>query len=360
MRIGLVDVDCHAGKKKWGATVYPNLALGKICAWHRAQGDTVEWAMPMLQHYDVVYRSKIFNFSPDDDRPYDADRIVRGGTGYDLHTVLPSAIDDFQPDFSLYPHVPSDVAYGFLTRGCTNHCPWCVVPTKEGAIRPYWDIERVLNGKRKAVLMDNNILAAGDYALEQLDKIVRFGVSVDFNQALDARLVNHENAHLLARIHWLENRRIRFGCDTPAQIDDCERAISLIDNYGFKGQYFLYTMIGHTSFREAYTRINHWRERNLAIRKAKSGNNVYPYAQPYRDPFNGGGANRIVLPRPCPLDQQEKHLRDHALRSLRTSPRLPLPAASRRSRHTAIWRSGRIRSNTSSPAASPTSNPYAA
>lgn len=30
MLIGLIDVDgCH-GKKKWGATTYPNLALGKI------------------------------------------------------------------------------------------------------------------------------------------------------------------------------------------------------------------------------------------------------------------------------------------------------------------------------------------
>ena len=35
MRIGLIDVDGHAKKKKWGATVYPNLALCKISAWHK-------------------------------------------------------------------------------------------------------------------------------------------------------------------------------------------------------------------------------------------------------------------------------------------------------------------------------------
>ena len=29
MRIGLIDVDGRHGKKKWGATIYPNLALGK-------------------------------------------------------------------------------------------------------------------------------------------------------------------------------------------------------------------------------------------------------------------------------------------------------------------------------------------
>lgn len=79
MRIGLIDVDCHAGKKKWGATVYPNLALCKISAYHKSMGDQVEWAIPMLVHYDIIYKSKIFNFSEDDNRCYDADTIIRGG-----------------------------------------------------------------------------------------------------------------------------------------------------------------------------------------------------------------------------------------------------------------------------------------
>lgn len=34
MRIGLIDVDGHH---------YPNLALMKLSAWHKSQGDTVEW-----------------------------------------------------------------------------------------------------------------------------------------------------------------------------------------------------------------------------------------------------------------------------------------------------------------------------
>lgn len=36
--IGLVDVDGHAKKKKWGATIYPNLALGKIARYWRNRG----------------------------------------------------------------------------------------------------------------------------------------------------------------------------------------------------------------------------------------------------------------------------------------------------------------------------------
>lgn len=282
-RIGLIDVDCHAGKKKWGATIYPNLALCKIAAYHKAKGDVVEWAMPMLVHYDIIYRSKIFNFSEDDMRYYDTDKVICGGTGYDVYSVLPEDIDDCQPDYSIYPYLPSDTAYGFLTRGCPNKCKWCVVPKKEGAIRPYWDIERVLNGRKKAVLMDNNILAAGEYCMEQLEKIFSLGIRVDFNQALDARLVNEDNARLLARIKWIDNR-IRFGCDTTPQIEECERAMALINSFGYKGQYFLYTML-QGDFKECYDRIMYWWHRNHEIRAQHKGNGIYPYAQPYRDPM---------------------------------------------------------------------------
>lgn len=283
MNIGLVDVDIHAGKKKWGATMYPNLALCKIASYHKQRGDNVEWAVPMLQHYDILYRSKIFNFSPDDDRWYDADKVIKGGTGYDIRSRLPQEIDDMQPDYSIYEWLPTDTAYGFLTRGCPNKCHWCVVPKKEGFVHPYWDIERVLDGRKKAVLMDNNILAAGDYCTEQLDKIISLGVKVDFNQALDARLVNEDNARQFAKIRWIDSR-IRFGCDTHAQISECQRAIDLIVANGYKGEFFLYTML-HGSFEECYDRIHYWWLKNREHREKHIGPGVYPYAQPFRDPY---------------------------------------------------------------------------
>ena len=286
MTIGLVDIDGHTKKKKWGATIYPNLALCKIARYHRMQGDTVEWAVPFM-HYNVVYISKIFNFSPDDHTCYNADRIVRGGTGYDISSHLPDEIDRLQPDYSIYPSVPGDTAYGFLTRGCPNRCPWCVVPRKEGRIQPYMDCDEIaIEGRTKLVLMDNNFLAAGDYAIAQLKKIIHRGYRVDFNQALDARLVNDRFASLLAQVKWMD-RRIRFGCDTSAQIDQCERAISMIQDCGFHGEYFLYTMIGGTSdFRESYERIHYWWLRSRVCREESLGYDVIPYAQPYRDPNN--------------------------------------------------------------------------
>jgi hypothetical protein len=277
MNIGLVDVDGHAKKKKWGATIYPNIALCKIARWHKEQGDNVEWAFG-LKHYDRIYMSKVFNFSPDDLMAYDADEIIRGGTGYDIESRL--------PDYSIYPTIPSDKAYGFLTRGCPNKCPWCVVPKKEGRIVPYMDVDEIaIEGRTKLVLMDNNILAAGDYAKQQVQKIIERGYRVDFNQALDARLVTDEWAQLLAKVKWLDGNRIRFGCDTHKQIEYCERAMEMIIGYGFHGEFFLYTML-NDDMHECYDRIRHWWRRLQDARKNHTGNWVYAYAQPYRDPDN--------------------------------------------------------------------------
>ena len=83
MKIGLVDVDGHN---------FPNIALMKIASWHRMQGDTAEWAFP-FEHYDRIYMSKVFTFTPDDQTAYQCQDIRRGGTGYDIKSRLPDEID---------------------------------------------------------------------------------------------------------------------------------------------------------------------------------------------------------------------------------------------------------------------------
>ena len=286
MKIGLIDVDGHASKKKWGATIYPNLALCKIASYHRVIGDHVEWYDGMFGgEYDIVYMAKVFSFSEDYTMYVNAKKVVKGGTGYDITSFLPKEIDECQPDYTIYPSVPQDTSYGFLTRGCPNKCFWCVVPKKEGSIRPYWDIEMVANGRKKIILMDNNLLASGDYAKEQLEKVISKGYHIDLNQANDARLMTDDFARLFAKVKWI-NGRIRFGCDTTAQIEHCERAMDMINSYGFKGEYFLYTMIGgKNDFWECFNRIDYWHKKLIEQGTSKKGRPIYAYAQPYRDPY---------------------------------------------------------------------------
>ena len=265
MKIGLIDVDGHGG--------FPNLALMKLSRYHKQKGDIVEWYDAMFNNegYDIVYMSKVFTHTPDYYYPIDAREIIKGGTGYDIYSKLPTEIDKLQPDYSIYPQIDTKTAYGFLTRGCPNKCRWCIVPRKEGAIVPYMDIDDISqNGERtNIILMDNNVLAC-EYGIQQIDKIADKGYKIDFNQGLDARLVTEEIAQILAQVKWL--KYIRFGCDTPKQVDECDHAISLLRSFGYIGSFFLYTML-YGDINECYNRVNHWNDK-------KYNGKVKPHCQP--------------------------------------------------------------------------------
>lgn len=237
MRIGLHDAEKEYFKR---GKSFPNLALMKISAYHKRAGDTVEWWNPLIR-YDRVYSSKVFDFTPVD--PYLPENTIRGGTGYrdiPMDRELDPVIDAIYPDYTIYPEC--DYAIGYLTRGCPNHCRWCVVPEKEGAIRPYRDWREIVRlDTDKLVLMDNNILAC-DYGIEQLESLVGSGYRIDLNQGMDARLVTEEIAQILARLSWI--RFIRFSCDQHAQIGPVKRAVEMLGKYGVKPyRIFVYVLV---------------------------------------------------------------------------------------------------------------------
>lgn len=236
MIIGLHDAEKEHLKNK----SFPNYALMKISAWHKAQGDEVEWWNPLVR-YDRVYSSKVFDFTPVD--PYLPEDAIRGGTGYrdiPMDQELPEEMDNMFPDYSIYPEC--DFAIGYLTRGCPNHCRWCVVPRKEGDIRPYraWE-DIVRTDTNKLVLMDNNILAC-KYGIGQLDSLIGSGYQIDLNQGMDARLVNDRVAGIFSQLKWI--RFIRFSCDQKAQIAPVKRCIELLGKYGVKPyRIFIYLLV---------------------------------------------------------------------------------------------------------------------
>ena len=255
MFVGLHDSD---------ETDFPNYALMKISAWHKAQGDTVEWWNPLLT-YDRVYSSKVFTFTPEN--PYLPENTIKGGTGYGIYDELPQEIDDMFPDYSIYPNV--DYAIGFLTRGCIRKCPWCVVPKKEGKIRPYrtWkEIKRP--DSRDIVFMDNNVLAC-PHGIEQMMDMIGKDLRIDFNQGLDARLITPEIADILSRLKWI--RQIRMSCDTDQMLDVCLTAINRLKDCGVKPyRVFVYLLVKDIESAE---------RRAIALRDVGAD----AFAQPYRD-----------------------------------------------------------------------------
>ena len=216
MRIGLVDVDGHN---------FPNLALMRISAWHKSQGDLVEWWLGDLIHYDIVYMSKIFSdaYSLDLPDPINADKVIKGGTGYCIslvdgkevfdkskNTELPEYMEKMFPDYSIYPQF--DYAVAMTSRGCPRGCAFCHVASKEGrCAHKVADVKDFWNGQKEIKVLDPNITAC----IEKRDLLRQYretNAYIDFTQGLDIRLINEED---IEDINNMKIKALHFAWDNP-------------------------------------------------------------------------------------------------------------------------------------------------
>lgn len=205
MRIGLIDVDGHN---------FPNLPLMKLSAWHKKQGDSVEWYNPLFSgHMDKVYMSKVFSFTPDYQYFIDADEVVKGGTGYyypDGGEVLPEDVEHIYPDYSIYPELTYETAYGFLTRGCPRGCDFCIVGKKEGRCSTkVANLDEFWNGQKNIVLLDPNMFACRDWK-DLSQQLIDSRAWIDFSQGCDIRIMTDEKAEYMKR---MKIKQVHFAWD---------------------------------------------------------------------------------------------------------------------------------------------------
>lgn len=203
MKILLVDTDSKI----------PNLALMKLSSYHKQQGNFVEVRKLKYSGYpnnkkptvidasqfDEVAVSTIFTVNKDKVIVEGNDNVKFGGTGYDIEAILPKHIDDLDEDYSIYPE--HNASYGFITRGCIRDCWFCFVPEKEGGITYYRDWDRIVRHKETHFL-DNNFLSYSEHK-RILSELVENKVKCRFNQGLDIRLIDDENAELLSKLKYI-------------------------------------------------------------------------------------------------------------------------------------------------------------
>ena len=136
--------------------------------------------------------------------------IVFCNPPYGLDNKLPYEIEHIYPDYSIYPELTKDTAYGFLTRGCPRGCKFCIVAGKEGrrSIKVA-DLSEFWRGQKKIQLLDPNLLACREHP-DLLQQLIDSKACVDFNQGLDIRLTNEQNIDLINRVRV---KSIHFAWD---------------------------------------------------------------------------------------------------------------------------------------------------
>ncbi len=184
----------------------------------------MEFATPLMR-YERIYVSRVFgdDYTTFNDVCLQADEIIYGGTGFAIKIEngkevyrkaidkdLPPEIEHIYPDYSLYPDLTRDTAYGFLTRGCPNNCGFCIVSKKEGLIsHKVADLSEFWRGQKYIKLLDANLLACRERG-QLLQQLIDSKAAVDFTQGLDARFVTDDIAKLLSKI---KTKYVHFAFD---------------------------------------------------------------------------------------------------------------------------------------------------
>jgi hypothetical protein len=269
---------------------FPPLGLMRISSYHKQNGDAITFArgkVPDLREaaWHRIYVSSLFTYElprtvetikyylHSVERPTD---IVVGGIGA---TLLPEyiktnikcqviegpldkphmlghstpAIATYVPDYNMIRSVdwqyrPEDSYFCRVTKGCIRKCKFCAVPILEPTFgrskaiaQQIREVADLFGERQHLVLMDNNVLAI-DGLQAIVDDIREQGFqagairnnrkrSVDFNQAVDARLITPEAAKLLSGI-CLSPVRLAFDYDGIEK--QYRRAVHLLAQNGFR------------------------------------------------------------------------------------------------------------------------------
>ena len=255
MNVLLVQVD---GK-------LPNIALMRIAAHHRALGNEVDLVRGVRSpglfdpKPDLVYASVIFERNAalilklQDLYPIDtlSNPIIVGGTGWANTVRLEDyGITTAVQDYTDYPKYRQSI--GFTQRGCRLRCPFCVVPTKEGAVVEEQTVNELWRGDpwpRELVLLDNDFFGQPNWR-DRIREIRDGRFKVNFNQGINARFLTEEAAEAIASVDYrdadMKVRRVYTAWDNRKDEDRLFAGLQRLVNAGVaRSSIMVYMLIGY-------------------------------------------------------------------------------------------------------------------
>jgi len=225
-----------------------NTALMQISQYHKEKGYQVEWYSALFHDsYDKIFCSSIFTFTKKPSWIYTDPRVSYGGTGFDNKIKLPKGIAKCNYDWSLYPKC--DYSIIWFSRGCIRKCGFCVVPEKEGKIKPV--IPKNLNPNGKHIkIMDNNFFANPKW-ISAIKQLQEWNQPCDF-QGIDPRILTKEMCESLNSLRHFKQMKIAW--DLPKQ--DLRSQLEKITKWIKPYKLMCYVLVGYNStFQEDLMRV---------------------------------------------------------------------------------------------------------
>lgn len=258
----------------------PNLALMRLAAWHRSQGDDVFWEPSPCRrfhepNYDVVYGSALFTMFEESVEGVAALRrefpdALIGGYGADqdlrVETIVPTQFRGL--DYSGYPQFNASI--GYASRGCRWKCGFCPVPGMEGAARAAASVAQIWRcdpHPRRLLLLDNDFFGNPDWR-SIVAEINAGGFEVCINQGINVRLLTEEEAAAIASMKCKNQRftksRVYTAWDNLGGEGAFFRGIDLLEAAGVPATRIMsYMLVGYRP-RETFEEVRYRHDRMKA------------------------------------------------------------------------------------------------
>lgn len=313
MKILLVEPDYY--------TKYPPLGLMKLVSYHRSKGDQVKLVRGLKTDLnfnpDKVKITSLFTYAwlpvhntiefyhglfPDAKIEVGGiyasimpDRIKDSYPFVNVHVGLYEEAELYSPAYDILLDVEKwkdwDSSIIFTSRGCIRNCPFCIVPKIEGKIRSVAsDVQNyIYSDHKRVILWDNNFLASPDWKIT-IENLLETGLKIDFNQGLDARLMDEEKAGFLASLRM---PMLRMAYDWIGEKKTIANAVDLLEEAGVKRRNILF----YTLYNFYDPIQSHGDSAEMFLEKLKDIQKLGCVSYPMRfEPLNSLKKNQYISP----------------------------------------------------------------